>query len=102
MADIWSLMGLESVEIVLTVEERFCISLPDAECEGVRTISELVDAVIRQLPPLEPIGSDADAEHTAYRTRVLNEIREIVAEQIRIPIETIRPESRFVQDLGID
>jgi acyl carrier protein len=95
-------MGLDGVEIVMTVEDRFCIKLPDAECEKCVTVSDLVEAVIRQLPPLQPIGSDGASEATAYRKRVLGEVRQIIAEQMNIPMDKIRSESRFVQDLGID
>lgn len=43
-------MGLDGVELVLEVEDRFRIKLPDAECSRVRTVADLAALVISQLP----------------------------------------------------
>lgn len=43
-------MGLDSVEMVMEVEDEFGVSLPDAECEKVRTVRDLVQLIARHLP----------------------------------------------------
>lgn len=46
-------MGLDSVEMVLELEEAFEIRVPDEEAEHVRTVNDLVEMVIRNLDPEE-------------------------------------------------
>jgi hypothetical protein len=43
-------MGLDHVELVMEVEDRFGITLPDAECERVRTVADLAALVVSRLP----------------------------------------------------
>lgn len=43
-------MGMDSVELVLELEDQFRVELPDAECAEVRTVADLAAVVIRQLP----------------------------------------------------
>lgn len=43
-------MGLDSVELMLEVEDEFKIRLSDPECEGVRTVADLVALVMAHLP----------------------------------------------------
>jgi acyl carrier protein len=42
-------MGLDSVELVMEVENYFQISIPDPEAEKVHTVQELVETVARHL-----------------------------------------------------
>jgi len=43
-------MGLDSVELVMNVEERFNIALPDNQCSRVRTVADLAALVMANLP----------------------------------------------------
>ncbi len=43
-------MGLDSVELVLDIEEHFRIRLPDDQCAGIVTVADLAVAVLSQLP----------------------------------------------------
>ena len=40
---------LDIVELILALEEEFNITLPDSECEQVKTVSELTELVIKHL-----------------------------------------------------
>lgn len=42
-------MGLDIVELVMTIEEEFGIDIPDAECENIATIEQMVDAVYKRV-----------------------------------------------------
>lgn len=95
-------MGLDSIEIVMSAEMHFGVSISDAEVGRCRTVRELADALICHLPPPHPNGQDGVTKRNAHREQILDELRRIIAEQMGIPIETIRAESRFVQDLEIN
>jgi hypothetical protein len=51
-------MGLDIVEIVIELEERFGIEIPDAEMGGVRTLGDL-DAMVARRLELKGAGGDA-------------------------------------------
>lgn len=59
-------MGLDGVELVLTVEERYQIRLPDAACSRVGTVADLAALIITQLPT--PTGACPTAR-TFFRLR---------------------------------
>ena len=42
-------MGLDSVELVLSVEEKFGIRIPDAECEQISTVQDFADSVYKRI-----------------------------------------------------
>lgn len=98
-------MGLDSVELMLEVEDEFKIRLSDPECEGVRTVADLVALVMAHLPRSAGAGLTAGAaavERAAGERAVLERVRWLTARQLGIPIERVEAESRFVEDLEID
>ena len=42
-------MGLESVELIMTIENKFGISIPDAECENIATVQHMADSVFEKI-----------------------------------------------------
>lgn len=85
-------MGLETVEIVLEIEDAFSISIPDDRANRVRTVGDLVE-LVRELVVAKR-GNDA---------RVMSiepHVRLIVSDQLNIPLQRIASDSRFVEDLG--
>lgn len=42
-------MGLDSVELVMEVEDYFAISIPDAEAQNIYTVQNMVDCIARHL-----------------------------------------------------
>ncbi|WP_378172566.1 phosphopantetheine-binding protein [Aquimarina sp. SS2-1] len=42
-------MGLDSVELVMSVEDKFGIRIPDAECERIYTIQDFADKVFEMI-----------------------------------------------------
>ncbi len=42
-------MGLDSVELVMAVEEKFAISIPDEEAQDIRTVGDMFQCVTSKL-----------------------------------------------------
>ena len=42
-------MGLDSVELIVTVEKTFKIDIPDKECEQIYTVQDLINAVTKRI-----------------------------------------------------
>ncbi|WP_299714254.1 phosphopantetheine-binding protein [uncultured Tenacibaculum sp.] len=42
-------MGLDSVELIVTVEKTFKIDIPDQECEQIYTVQDLINAVTKRI-----------------------------------------------------
>lgn len=106
-------MGLDGVEIVMEIEDRFKVRLPDGIAAQTRTVSELVDALCallpESLPPtLVPPRTTLEAmlrdNEPLYhpRERVFAIVREIIVEQLGVDASLVTEQARFVQDLGID
>ncbi len=87
-------MGLDAVEIVMAVEERFGIAITDAEATACTTPGLLVDLVMEKLP-------QGDAGSCASR-RAFHLLRSALAETTETPRETIRPDSALPLPRDLD
>ena len=86
-------MGLDSVELVMNVEDHFGIEIPDRAAEKLLTVGDLHTFVVEEL---QRIGRPRDPRE------VFVELRELICDQLAIQPELVIPEARFVKDLGID
>jgi acyl carrier protein len=84
-------MGLEGVEIVMAVEERFDIVIADAEAELLVTPRDIIDCVMRKLGA--PPGQWS-------REQVAIQVRKIVTEHLGCESQ-YREDAEFVKDLGM-
>jgi len=84
-------MGLDLVEMIMSVEEHFGVSIPDAEASKLRTTRDIVDYLSGQLIDRE--------SHTSWtRDQLRNEVRTIVMRALGL--ETLSDDARFIEDLG--
>lgn len=91
-------MGLESVELVMDVEDAFGIRVPDDLAEGVRTVGELAEAV---LALVRTGGSPALAARPDLEAHVWQTVRRLAAKGARgVRPEDVTPATRFFEDLG--
>lgn len=86
-------MGLDSVEILMAVEQEFDVSITDAEASGLVTVGDLHAVVLVQRGV--PAGSP-EAE-TIWRR-----IQDIVVEESGVARHLVVPKARIAKDLGID
>ena len=85
-------MGLETVEIVMQIEDEFDISIPDqvaSNCLTVDTHRVIVDILVAK-------GAVRSRELEAD---VWQRLVRILTEQLRMRPEVVRPESRWVPDI---
>jgi acyl carrier protein len=64
-------MGLDAIEIILEVEDRFGITISDAESEQIRTVGDLAA------------------------------LREIIVDALGVKPAQVVPSANFVKDLGM-
>ena len=87
-------MGLDSVEIVLHVEEQFDIDVPDETAAAIRTVQQLCDCVVQLVEEQNSIALD--------HGETMEQVVDIVAMQLGVKRDRVTPEARFVEDLKID
>ena len=81
-------VGLDTVELVMDIEERFGINFSDEAASKILTVEDLHKFVLSQLP-----------ENTLHR--VWDGIVEDL-QKFGVPRDKIRPEAQIVRDLGLD
>ncbi len=102
-------MGLDTVEMVMEIEQEFGIDIPDADAERIFTVGTLADYVWRRrqevvkgiapapLPPTPIHAPSADS----YQA-VLERVRRIVADHFGARLDDVQAHTRFVEDLHAD
>ena len=111
-------MGLDTVEIVLRVEEVFSLDLPDDECGLVRTVGDLYLLVVSRLGlngNIDPIDPDDFLVNGRRRIRsqlpvllpwthadVWATLVDLIQDQLQVDLEEITPHATFLDDLRCD
>lgn len=86
-------MGLDTVELVMAVEQHFDIVIPDHIAERLFTVGALHAFVVSELERLERDANPAI---------VFADLRYLIVEHLRVKPEEVTMEARFVQDLRAD
>lgn len=87
-------MGLDAVELVLSVEELFDIEIPNEQAEHLETVGKLHEFVVSELHRLGRSNINPDI--------VFDELRVAIVAQLGVEPEQVVPSAYFVRDLGID
>jgi acyl carrier protein len=87
-------MGLDTVELVMAVEDCFEITIPNEVAETLVTVGKLHEFVVSELTRTGRFGGDS--------SRVYEQVKEIVVRQLGVRPEEVVPTARFVQDLRAD
>ena len=86
-------MGLDTVEIVITIEEEFDIEIPDEDAANLGILGDLHDYVVRVL---------RQRGETPDESRVWSRIAEIVIAQLGVHPKKVTRSADIVRDLGAD
>jgi acyl carrier protein len=92
-------MGLDSVEIIMDIEDRFGIEITDAEAARCARVGDLLGVIMAKLEA----GQTTKPERQQWtREQVLEEIRDIIVEQGGVRREQVTLEATLRGDLAID
>jgi acyl carrier protein len=87
-------MGLDTVELVMAVEEHFGIEIPDDVASTLDTVGLLHEFVVSQLQRERVLPVDEAA--------VFSELRELICKQSGVEPERVVPDAYFVKDLRLN
>jgi acyl carrier protein len=84
-------MGLDTVELVMAIEEEFGIEIPNEDAANLNTAGDISAYVLNRL---KAQGRQATAEST------WQQIKSIIVDQLGVTEEQVVPTARIVHDLG--
>lgn len=87
-------MGLDSVELVLSVETAFAITISDQAAAAMITVGDIHAFVVAELARQ---GRTDPSPEIAYDL-----LKNLVCLQLGVPREAVTPQARLVRDLGMD
>lgn len=87
-------MGLDTVELVLAVEEIFGIEISNDVAASLFTVGELHEFIVAELTRLE--------RPAVNREIVFDLLRNIICMQLAVEPKDVVPSARFIQDLHAD
>ena len=83
-------MGLDVVELVMTVEEHYGLAIPDTAAREMRSVGDLHQYIVDHAQP-PPDGAEA-----------WNWLRDTIEREFAVSADRITPEAWIVRDLGIN
>jgi acyl carrier protein len=79
-------MGLDGVELVMEVEDRFNVKLSDSECERFHTVADLAALVVSKLPK---------STDTCPTARAFFSLRSLLVTHAAVERRRVRPRTRL-------
>ena len=92
-------MGLDTVELVMAVEEEFGVAIANAEAATIRTVGDLYWVVQGKLERGE---STSAAARALTPPELWERVASIVAHEAGVELGRVTPGARFLDDLGMD
>ncbi|WP_442264826.1 phosphopantetheine-binding protein [Tenacibaculum sp. ZS6-P6] len=80
-------MGLDSVELIVTVEKIFKIDIPDEECEQIYTVQDLINAVTKRI--LHQNNKRKDLLFNRLKKAILETTSSTITIELKTPIMDI-------------
>jgi len=97
-------MGLDSVELVMALEEEFGVRIPDSEAEQMLTPRRVIDWMYAQQEQGALFSVPGRKPPSGFRCftreQIAERVREVVREQLGI--EEFSDDDRFIEDLRMD
>ena len=87
-------MSLDSLELVLAVDEDFAVTIPDEQAATLATVGQMhlwlcAELTRRERPNRNP-------------TEVYYQLRQVICRQLAVAPDRVTPGARVVDDLGVN
>ena len=92
-------MGLDTVELIVAIEKKFKIDIPNPEGAQIVTVGDIHEVVWKHLPE-KPAGSKNEKILTRGETAQI--INELIADFAGFELHEITPDKSITSDLGLD
>jgi acyl carrier protein len=87
-------MGLDTVELIMAIEEEFDLEIPNERAATIFTVGELHAFLVSELGRLGRSDLDEDGVFTT--------LRYLICRQTGVEPDEVVPSARFVEDLRLD
>jgi acyl carrier protein len=87
-------VGLDTVGLVMAVEKRFSIDIPNAAAAQLVSVGQLHQYVVEQLPKQSSLE--------LRKEEIYSILANLICYQLGVRREDVTPDARFVEDLGAD
>ncbi len=94
-------MGLDIVELIVTVEDVFQMNIADEEANSVSTVGDLHNLVLSKLGDSKSGLSNLDEVGDSKKEDVWETLCRVIITQTHVDRERITPDARILDDLGI-
>ena len=97
-------MGLDTVELLMAVEETFQISFSNEEAAKICTVGDFYDGILKKLEAPSsnnPLSNIPQKKHW-NKDEVWEGLRSVIVHQLGVKPEEVIKEARIVRDLGAD
>jgi acyl carrier protein len=88
-------MSLDTVELIVSIEDHFEIRIPDPVAEKLNTVQDIVDCVYAMI-------KDRSNYREFDREDVAKVVIELISDKSGIPVHQIKLEHSITNDLGMD
>ena len=92
-------MGLDTVDLVVTIEKTFHISIPNPEAAQIITVGDIHEIVWKHLSAKPTY---LQREKPITREEIEQAINELIAGFAGFEVHEITPEKSITSDLGLD
>lgn len=87
-------MGLDFVELIISIEDAFDISIDDEEAENIVTVGDCHKFILKKIGNRE-VKSWSDKQ-------VWEAMKNIIVSELGVKPEEVIPSAEFIKDLRID
>jgi len=87
-------MGLDAVELILSIEETFEVSIPNSAAERLMTVGDLHEYIVAELVRLDRPNTNEDV--------IYDLLRNLICFQLGVKPEQVTLGAHFIHDLHID
>ena len=87
-------MGLETLELMMDIEDNFEIRITDDDAAAAVTIDQVCDLILLCI----------ERQHngrTHVKSEIFNWLADLLAREYKIPLSAITPKAELIKDLGL-